>query len=66
MFRPEFQTIFISLSCFADYRGGGGGAGCHVRLCPILFGFYETRDVFFETLADSDGLVLQRRGHEQK
>ena len=31
MFRPEFQTIFISLSCFADYRGG----------------FYETRDVFF-------------------
>ena len=49
------------LSCFADYRGGGG---CHVRLCPVLFGFYETTDMFFGTLADSDGLVLQRRGHD--
>ena len=48
------------LSCFADYRG----VSCPP--CPVLFGFYETRDVFFETLADSDGLVLQRRGHEQK
>ena len=42
----------------------GGGGGCHVRLCPVLFGFYETTDMFFGTLADSDGLVLQRRGHD--
>ena len=32
-----------------------GGGGCHVRLCPVLFGFYETTDVFFGTLADIDG-----------
>ena len=25
-------------------------------LCPVLLGFYETTDVFFGTLADSDGL----------
>ena len=27
----------------------------YVRLCPVLFGFYETTDVFFGTLADIDG-----------
>ena len=35
--------------------GGGGGGGGHVRLCPVLFGFYETTDVFFGTLADING-----------
>ena len=33
-------------------NGGGGGGGVtsvYVRLCPVLFGFYETTDVFFGT-----------------
>ena len=28
----------------------------YVRLCPVLFGFYETTDVFFGTLTDIGGL----------
>ena len=28
----------------------------YVRLCPVLFGFYETTDVFFGTLVVIDGL----------
>ena len=35
---------------------GGGDMSANVRLCPVLFGFYETTDVFFGTLADIDGL----------
>ena len=27
----------------------------YVRLCPVLFGFYDTTDVFFGTLADIEG-----------
>ena len=34
---------------------GGGVTSVYVRLCPVLFGFYETMDVFFGTLADIDG-----------
>ena len=37
------------------YRGGGV-TSVYVHLCPVLFGFYETTDVFFGTLADIDGL----------
>ena len=37
------------------FRGGGGVTSVYVRLCPVLFGFYETTDVFFGTLADIDG-----------
>ena len=33
----------------------GGVTSVYVRLCPLLFGFYETTDVFFGTLADIDG-----------
>ena len=33
----------------------GGVTSVYVRLCPVLFGFYETTDVFFGTLADIDG-----------
>ena len=36
-------------------KGGGGVTSVYVRLCPVLFGFYETTDVFFGTLADIDG-----------
>ena len=35
--------------------GGGGVTSVYVRLCPVLFGFYETTDVVFGTLADIDG-----------
>ena len=35
--------------------GGGGVTSVYVRLCPVLFGFYETTDVFFGTLADING-----------
>ena len=38
------------LSCFADYRGGGGGVYAYV----LSFSDSMT-DVFFGTLADSDG-----------
>ena len=34
---------------------GGGVTSVYVRLCPVLFGFYETTDVVFGTLADIDG-----------
>ena len=33
----------------------GGVTSVYVRLCPVLFGFYETTDVVFGTLADLDG-----------
>ena len=35
---------------------GGGVTSVYVRLCPVLFGFYETTDVVFGTLADIDDL----------
>ena len=37
------------------FIGGGGVTSVYVRLCPVLFGFYETTDVVFGTLADIDG-----------
>ena len=59
--RLDFRQLCFALnsipclSCFADYRGGGGGGlgGVHLCICPVLFGFY-------------DGLVLQQGGHELK
>ena len=41
------QVIYMNI-------GGGAGVTGHVRLCPVLFGFYDTTDVFFGTLADID------------
>ena len=40
---------------------GGGVTSVYVRLCPVLFGFYETTDVFFGTLADIDGQWWTRK-----
>ena len=45
-FLPTKITFFIL---------GGGVTSVYVRLCPVLFGFYETTDVVFGTLADIDG-----------
>ena len=42
-------------NCIEGGGGGGGGVtSVYVRLCPVLFGFYEKTDVFFGTLADID------------
>ena len=49
----KYQTLFASLVGFVPR--GGGVTSVYVRLCPVLFGFYETTDVVFGTLADIDG-----------
>ena len=49
------RWYFCSLVITGGGGGGGGVTSVYVRLCPVLFGFYETTDVFFGTLADIDG-----------
>ena len=53
--RPSMSAYVLS---FLDSMGGGGGVtSVYVRLCPVLFGFYETTDVFFGTLAFQGGTL---------
>ena len=57
---PEFLTVIYGFQVSLITWGlmetfGGGVTSVYVRLCPVLFGLYETTDVFFGTLADING-----------
>ena len=58
----SLRAITYNFDCINEQRTikawifkGGGVTSVYVRLCPVLFGFYETTDVVFGTLADIDG-----------
>ena len=64
-FIPVITETILTLKQHSDHKTntepclvaywGGGVTSVYVRLCPVLFGFYETTDVVFGTLADIDG-----------